>query len=412
MNQLAIPSKLPRGLTLFQKNRVAIDKEFHFASQLLIIEEFKKEYSVEWIIEFCETTYRKCKQFESTEKVVLLGLQIARFLEFNGDESQRRKIGKYLKESKVWKNYFDLEFELRHFTYDLNRLFSRKMSFKDKVSEIDKFLNTLDVDNIKTYNAQLNYFEILLKKYMIQNDKKNLSEICQTAIKALNKKRFTPSATAYAVFSIHQIPIYLEGRNFSKGLDLINQSYKYTPKGGNNWFSVHSYEVILEFMRLKLDRVSELIENNTNYPNSLVRERYELYRAYLSIFQEGSFKVNRFLNSTIQFSRDKRGYNIAIVIVKMLHLVKQRRHEEFIDLMERVDQYRRDWVRDKELSRSRIFLKILLTLPKSHFREAQFKLNTKRHLRELKKVDIKTSSIEVELIDYEFLYDKVVSFIL
>ena len=90
MNDLILQQIEVKGSTLYQKNRLKIERLYSKASQLLMIKPIKHRQEV---IEFSENVYRKCKHFEVSEKVASLAIQLAEYLEFESEnERQRRKV--------------------------------------------------------------------------------------------------------------------------------------------------------------------------------------------------------------------------------------------------------------------------------------------------------------------------------
>lgn len=120
------------------------------------------------------------------------------------------------------------------------------------------------------------------------------------------------------------------------------------------------------------------------------KELWHIYAAYLNLLvdlslvtvtptdraQVASFKLSRFLNEVPTFSQDKRGLNLAILILQILYLLKTRHHDEVLEKVEGLRRYlHRYFPQPAEHYRTLCFVQLLRPLGRIRFnRQAYFPL--------------------------------------
>ena len=242
-----------------------------------------------------------------------------------------------------------------------------------------------------------------------ENNSDMVLQTCKDGMDLLMEKRFSVPETILFMFTYPTIPIYIERGEVELAKQAIEICYKNSKRKTNNWYVTHSYDVILGFYESRFEDVTMLLHKIKKYPTDIVRERYVLYKAYLALMGEERFRVRRFINDIPEFSKDKDGYNIAVIIIQLLHLLKGKYNDEYIDRIEATNQYIKRAINAKRVIRSKYFLKILLILPSSNFHPVLFAAKAKSYLKKLKQLPISQSSpsVEIELIPYEVLYDRI-----
>ena len=129
-----------------------------------------------------------------------------------------------------------------------------------------------------------------------------------------------------------------------------------------------------------------------------------------SIFQDKRFRVFKFLNQVPLFSKDKRGVNIAILILHVLFLLSRRKYDQIIDRVESLKLYSYRYLRKDDSFRSNCFIKMIIEMSKSNFHPARTERNTQKLVERLRAVPLKLSEqpLEVEIVPYEDLWEIVI----
>ena len=122
-----------------------------------------------------------------------------------------------------------------------------------------------------------------------------------------------------------------------------------------------------------------------------------------------SFRLKKFLNDIPIFSRDKRGYNIPVLIIQILFLIVNKKYERLSDRMEAIEKYTTRYLKKNENFRSNCFIKMLLQIPKRNFHRVAVERHAKKYRDKLKSVplSIANQAYEVEIIPYAHLWEYV-----
>ena len=101
--------------------------------------------------------------------------------------------------------------------------------------------------------------------------------------------------------------------------------------------------------------------------------------------------------------------NIAIIILKLVFMIHERRDLMLLDQLEAIEQYCYRHLNEPETYRSFIFIKLLLQIPQRNFNPDDVKLHAGKYLSEMKANphDILTQTYEFEIILFENLWDMI-----
>ena len=146
----------------------------------------------------------------------------------------------------------------------------------------------------------------------------------------------------------------------------------------------------------------------------LIKEAYlnfliKMKKVDPSPFKLRSFKIGKFLNEVPTYSKDKRGYNIAIIIIQLLFFLLDHKYSKFIDRIDALNQYSYRYLRNDDTLRSNCFIKMMLKLPDTNFHPVAVQRHTKKLYKKLSqtKPDIREHSSHIEIIPYETLWEMV-----
>ena len=361
---------------------------------------------------FASEIMRKAMRFQVSEAVLFIAIKLLRYHTFEGNlkqtESYQATVTKY---RKIVNAEMLAEYYLSIINKDIiKKVHSDKLIIRlnHAIGELEQYYN-----EVNSYNFQLFYYEMKFKKYQLEQNQEKVLETCMEALEKFETKRFKVPNAVLFTFTYPAIPILIQRNEIEQARISIENCYKYCRKKTNNWYVAHSYDVILSFYERKFDVVNQLIKKVNKYPTMIVQERYELFKVYASIFDDRKIKLSKFANDVYEYSKDKEGYNIAILIAELIHLLKNKSYGKYIDRIEAVEKYTLRAVNSRKVFRSKYFLRILLLIPSSNFHQVLFEAKAKKHLAKLKSLPISqfSPSVEIELVPYEFLYQKIKSFL-
>ncbi len=376
-------------------------------------------------ISLAERTLRIALEYEFTDII----LSLARILKSHyGFYSDKRT--KYLEYQSLISKYSEiLNVEIKVDDY-YEELISLHMSNRVlKVKNLDLLktriqeLRTLQ----KTYYTpkfQTRCYQIICYYYEITNNYTKVIDTCNEAIQFFQTQSKHYSKTIIFTYKRRLIVYYTTLKEFEKAEQVGLESYEYCIEGLKNWYNVldgmftlylHSkqyqkaYDILLKAQRHK--------DFNKLHPKD--KEIWEVYNAYIHYFirlgmidstPEGGFSLKKFrfykfLNSVPNYSKDKRGINVAILILQIMFLLQEEKFDVVIERADALNQYCYKYLRKDGTYRSSCFIKMLLLLPKAQFHKAGVIRKTKTYLDKLKGNNRQTSDIEI--VPYEHLWELV-----
>ena len=123
---------------------------------------------------------------------------------------------------------------------------------------------------------------------------------------------------------------------------------------------------------------------------------------------KSDFRVSKFLNEVPEYSKDKKAFNISILIAQVLFLLSDRKYNKIIDRMESLQLYAYRHLRNDETIRSQCFIKMLGEMVKADFRRTGTEFRTNKLLQKMKDaLAIDPFLIENEVIPYEDLWEMI-----
>ena len=123
------------------------------------------------------------------------------------------------------------------------------------------------------------------------------------------------------------------------------------------------------------------------------------------------FRLNKFLNQVPEYSRDKQGINIPILLIQILFFLVEKKHNRIIDRMESLNLYAYRHLKKDDSFRSQCFIRMLSELVKADFKRKGTVFRTEKILGKMKAVLFETfpGSTEIEIIPYEHLWEVVLN---
>ena len=124
-----------------------------------------------------------------------------------------------------------------------------------------------------------------------------------------------------------------------------------------------------------------------------------------------TFRLNRFKNEVIRFSKDKRGLNITINIIEFLFLLVDGKHDKMLDKLQSLKQYNYKYLKQEQFIRPNTFIKMLLQIPKGKFEASLIreKANKYDKILEDNPMDYSEHAISIEIIPYEILWEEILT---
>jgi hypothetical protein len=280
------------------------------------------------------------------------------------------------------------------------------------------------LEQTPSYKGQLYGFliKILLDSSLYNNEEMIAS--CQRAIDFFESKPYQAN-TPLQIFYYQQLIGFSQLRQFERGRHAAERCMSFLEEGTYNWFKFQESFFILAMHSGEYMEGYAIFENVIEHnrfgvmPKDL-KEIWKIYEAYLYLVlnekekedieeiapKVSKFRLGRFLNEIPIFSKEKRGMNIAILVIHTLIHIQRKQYNKAIDRIEAIEKYCNRHLRDKETLRSFYFIKMLLAIPSHSFHEAAVLRHTEKYKKKLHRLPLEVVSQDhkIEVVPYEDLW--------
>jgi len=296
-------------------------------------------------------------------------------------------------------------------SYRKNTL-QESLEFLDSITEIDSFL----------YKSQA--YEIAAFAYSINNELEKSIDISKKSITLIKKSEYTPDYKIYAAYK-DIMSTYLKLKDFDNAKTYLNKSLGMLTKKHFNYFKLKSIEYTiyanikdytsLFILTMEVISSKSLIEFNTNLQEWKLREAFSnilletgrINKDLLINVNCKEFKLRKFMNEVNLFTKDKRGTNISILVVELMHFLISKQYDKVSDKLDALNQYTFRYLRNDNTLRSNCFIKMLLKIPEAEYHPLRTIRYVKKYEQKLREnpFEISLKDIDVEIIPYEHLWE-------
>lgn len=373
-------------------------------------------------------------QYQIAEKLLLNALKISRETEFTahtlsivsllrmsyvamGNAQQYHKINELLPVYKVLLEKEE-EAENLYFTVKLevNRSVNAKKNFLPRLENIVNQLRELWESHRSFYLFEL-YYKTNIWYQELTNNFGNIIAIASETEELLeqnviNNKRFDDRYNKFIKVYAH-----LRDRQFAAGLRAAESYADSFSRTSSNWFAFMENYFLLAMHAGNYDTATRIFNEANNNPfyvklNKNARERWQLYRSYLYFIKPNpellkQFNYLEFMAAVPEYSKDKEGFNVAILILQFLYFLKAGEVEALLYRIESLKKYSGRHFKDSFSIRSQLFFKLLNVVIRED-------LNAERCRRKGRALADKLAVTpapgdayaEIEIIPYEHLWEE------
>ena len=319
---------------------------------------YKKDIKIE--------AYAQCLLIEHRNQIVLDKKEMKKY------RTQKKFILKSLK-----KNY---SYKTASFGYlYLSMYYELTSNWEKLISICDEIIKKYETSpNLVTSNLLgLAYYRKLNSFFILRNfkDAEIFVKKCQT--------HFEPDSFNWYLIKNLTIKIALHSYNFSDAVNILHSVIKYKVVGDNYKFWYEDWKINEAFIHY-LHRIGKL-----------------------ELGEVKTFRLGKFLNEVPNYSKDKKGSNVTILILQILFLLEDGKYDALIDRAEALKIYTHRYLKDDGTYRSNCFIKMLLCLPAASFDRDQVERKAKKYLEKLQAMPIEKAkqSAELEVMPYEMLWE-------
>lgn len=277
-----------------------------------------------------------------------------------------------------------------------------------------------DLKQFSSYRLHLYGNMIHLMQFSSVNKYEEVLPICDRVISFFEQKPYE-ARVPLQMFYYQKMICYIQLRRFEEGKNVAQYCLSLINEGNFNWFKYMELYLKLAFYTEEYSKGVQILKESMTHPRfqflpDNTKELWRIYESFayllfkvnkVSNFGSSTFKLNKFINETPIFSKDKSGMNIAIIVVRMLLLLAEKRYQQVLDDVEGLDRYCSRYLSGKNTYRSSNFIKMLLQIPLGQFDVEAIKPKAARYLKNLADfpIQVANQTSEIEVLPYELLWE-------
>jgi hypothetical protein len=288
---------------------------------------------------------------------------------------------------------------------------------------VERFYNELEpkLHEDNTFEFQIYAYRVGIYAYQLQHAYQEVINLSDAAIRYLEKKPIFSSTIRLGEFNLQKMESCLYIRDYDLGEATARMCEKLLPAGRNLWFLYMETYFLLamqteHFIKAK-EIYSSVIENERfQFQLDQTKERWKIFELYLEFAlrvtdnkaedRSASFDLKRFLRNVPVYSQDKRGLNIAILIIHVLLLLEENDFDSIISRMDALRTYRTRYLRSRSAKQSALFFRMLQIMEDSSFSYKETEKHTRKLYEQLLTIATDTAEIQegIMILRFETLW--------
>lgn len=273
------------------------------------------------------------------------------------------------------------------------------------------------IESFPTHENALNYFRILILFNWANYRYEAVLNAAGGAQDYLLKHSDFSSQARIAEFALHKLSACLALKDFKLGTPIAKECIALFKEGSVNWLISQEYHFQLGMQTGNYHEAraiyDEVIQTHAfSQIDALRQERWLIFGAFLHYTGAGSangkdkFNLYKFINAVPNYSHDKQGFNVSILVLQVLFLAEQGKFKELMDRTEALRIYSSRYLKGSASLRSKIFIKMLQLLEKKEFNPQQVRKSGIKYLEQLNAIPLKhVGQSEMEIIPPEQLWE-------
>jgi len=362
-------------------------------------------------------------RFEFTEISLILSRYLLRH--FSILDVNNIKFHKYL---RIYKEQYSIlvdENGIQEFVSILDFIENSRFKFTPNLKvRLVKYYNKIKHLLIKKCSIEtlMLISKVVYNKYLQDTDYLEFKKVIKIIIQKVFEKKFKSHVAIELIVNL-QLRIALINKDYY-GVNLIYDDYfKKVNTGNYNWFVLNIYYILTLIHCKNYSDCYPHLLFILKYPTfgkqpSIIKESIYIIEAYtnflikvgkIKIENPKEFRLSKFFNQVPEFTKDKQGINIPIILVQILFFLVEKSYNKLIDRMDSLNLYSYRYLKKDETFRSQCFIKMISEMIRAGFRKKGTLVRTQKWLEKLLAVPIVTypEALDHEIIPYEDLWDMV-----
>ena len=284
------------------------------------------------------------------------------------------------------------------------------------------FLESIQDDDSLYYKNKVH--QIAAYIYSINNQIEKSIDISKESVALFQQAPHVPRLNLYVAYK-DIMSSYLKLKDLDNAKVYLDKAMSMFTKKHYNYFRMKSLEYTIYanskdyFSLFKL--TSEILNSKklADFKNAM--QEWKLRQAFANILLESGkikkedvaetnvkpFRLSKFLNEVDTFTKDKRGTNISILVVELMHFLIRKQYDKLNDRLDALNAYTYRYLRNDHTLRSNCFIKMLLKLPEAEYHPLRTIRYVKKYEKKLRETpfEISLKAVDVEIIPYEHLWE-------
>ena len=404
----------------FSKDKVVRLKCY---KDLLILKIFLHDAKDHIVLRLAKRTLANAQKYDFED----IAMEVCYFMRrhYGLKEYRHRKFAFYNNLYHLYKEERDAKELADEYRIQLIHLYRQQASDEKIMALKDEFLDKVGWLLKKSLNLNLHLlaFYIQFKSFSFIYNYKMALKVLEDFIAFLKIKDHVRLNYLSLLYSQKLLTLVKLGR-YKEGREAVKTEAQYFKKGTTNWYTQRTGAILLflhsQDYKKAYQVYREVSKNNFKNASPRVKERWQLYRAYLQyLINRGkivpdsaddtfdNFRLSKFLNEVPELSRDKSVHNIAILVIHFLLLIEQKKYHDALDRIGALEKYLVRYIKRKKDFRSNCFIKMLIKITDANFHPIRAKNHAKALLKQLKAEPLPKArqDYDVEIIPYEHLWE-------
>jgi hypothetical protein len=375
--------------------------------------------------EISEKTIEQALKYELTEVVLELARNLlGHYTYIEQDAKKKENYGRMVDENL---EILSATITAEKMYLDLIAPYVKSKTSKPWVSEkAAAYLAELEpfVQKHHAHRLHLYYHLIAKLERASLHDHAGTADACVRAIRYFEGRFATPKSVPCMfantlVASLTMLGRYEEAEEWAKYAETLVEP------GIHNWFKGLEQQMALQFHKKDYHAAHDIYQKATSHKHfehlaTIEQQTWKLHEAYIQLLitagkiklteaqqKKSTFRPTKFLNEVPDFSKDKRGMNIPVLIIHAIFLLFLKRYDEAYDRMLALDKYAdRNLKEGDDAFRSYCFIKALLQIQKADFNRKCSEEKAADWIRRMstQPVMLADAPHEVENIPYQHLW--------
>jgi hypothetical protein len=378
-------------------------------------------------IKLAESALAHAQRFNLTSNTIEFLIILRGYSSFLGNEKGYNDYSAMLRQAL---GTYEAECIALEYNDRINIKFARSSAeqpeMKGIIEEYSKELFSLR-EKYNSKNLSYYYFRIQTLSYQILRDYNAAVKTCNEAEEYLLERFYLSNNTQLGEFLLQKLSCYLNLRKYEDGKNTVERLETLYPTVNPNWFIIMELYFYLSMHTEHFQEAESVyrsvIENpRFGFQPEHKKEHWKLFELYLQFALSlksdtknhassslASLDLNKFLKNVPLYTKDKKGFNVAILILHILVLLENNEFGEIIGRMDALRTYRTRYLRSNSNKQSALFFRMLQIMETNSFSYELTKQKSQKYFDRMKSTSAEFSEIQdgLQVLPFDWLWNKI-----